>query len=223
MSKKKVVITGASGFLGYHFLNTYSVDYQIIGVFSNTPISGFPNISKKKFNFLEDKDANIFLRFIEKEKPDIILNFAAAANPNFCELNPEISLKINVGLPTTLSKICQHIGIKLVHTSTDLVFDGEQGNYVEEDELKPISLYGKHKMEAEKQVQKNNPSALILRLPLMFGLTPRGSGFFQNWVEKLKSNETLFAFTDEFRTAAAANSVVKGIQLFRRKRKLLKI
>lgn len=213
MSKKKIVITGASGFLGYHFLNVYSLEYQIIGIYSNTPIEDFTNISKKKFDFSIQSDATNFYQFIEKERPDIILNFAAAANPNYCELNVEISSKINVDLPTTLSKTCKHLGIQLIHTSTDLVFGGEIGNYTEEDDLKPLSIYGKQKVEAEKMIQLNNPSALILRLPLMFGFTKSGSGFFQNWIEKLKSEETLFAFKDEYRTAASANRVVEGIKL----------
>ncbi len=213
MDKKKVLITGASGFLGHHFLKAYSTDYQIVGIYSETPIIGFKNISKHKFDFSNDFESNNFCDFIEKERPDFILNFAAVANANFCELNPESSSKINIDLPTTLAKICQNLRIKLIHTSTDLVFDGERGNYTERDQLNPISIYGKHKKEAEKLIQSNNSSALILRLPLLFGLTPRGTGFFQNWVEKLKSKETLFAFTDEFRTAAAANRVVAGIKL----------
>jgi len=101
----------------------------------------------------------------------------------------------------------------LIHTSTDLVFDGNKGNYTEADDLLPISVYGKQKMEAEKIIRKHNPSALILRLPLMFGITPNGSGFFQNWVNKLKTGETLYAFSDEFRTAASAKRVVEGIKL----------
>ncbi len=213
MDKKKIVITGASGFLGYHFLKAYSTDYPIVGIYFNTPIIDFENISKQKFDFSNDTDLISFRHFLEKEKPDFILNFAAIANANFCEVNPDISSKININLPTTLAKTCQELNIKLIHTSTDLVFDGERGNYTETDQLDPISIYGKHKMEAERIIQINNPSALILRLPLMFGLTPQGTGFFQNWVEKLKSKETLFAFTDEFRTAAAVNRVVEGIKL----------
>ena len=212
MRKQKIVLTGASGFLGYHFLDESSDDYQITGVYSNTPVIGFPNIQTKKIDFRKPKESQNFYDYLITERPDFVINFAASANPNFCELNPEISKIINVDLPTSLAKICQELNIKLVHTSTDLVFDGEKGNYSENDPISPISIYGEHKAKAEESIKKFNPSALITRLPLMFGITARETGFFQNWVEKLKLNQPIYAFTDEYRTAASAKRVVKGLK-----------
>ncbi len=213
MSQKKVLLTGASGFLGWHFLNSYSSEYQTVGLYASTKFNQFENIEWTKVDFLNPADGKAAYQLLETEQPDFVLNFAAAANPNFCEENPEISRKLNFDLPIAFSNSCQHFGIKFLHCSTDLVFDGKRGDYQETDPVNPISIYGKDKADADQYILETNKNALVVRLPLMYGITPKKSGFFQNWVKKLQSGEKLFAFTDEYRTAANAERVVQGIRL----------
>ena len=217
MSREKIILTGASGFLGWHFLKKYAEEYEIIGIYSSNKWTEFKNVTWVKFDFLNPKNSSAFYNFLEKEKPDWVLNFAAAANPNFCEENPETSKTLNRNLPIALSNSCFHLGIKLLHCSTDLVFDGESTHYPETAPTNPISVYGHDKSTADFHILKTNKNAIVARLPLMFGLNPNGAGFFHNWIEKLKSGEKLFAFTDEFRTAASCKRVVQGIHLLIKK------
>ena len=213
MTKKKIILTGASGFLGWHFLNSYSSDYQIVGLYSSSKFDQFENVEWKKVDFLNPAEERAAYQLLETERPDFVLNFTAAANPNFCEENPEKSRKLNFDLPVAFSNSCHHLGIKFFHCSTDLVFDGKKGDYQETDPVNPISIYGKDKADADQHILETNENALVIRLPLMYGVTSKESGFFQNWVKKLQTGEKLFAFTDEYRTAANAGRVVEGVQL----------
>ena len=111
-----------------------------------------------------------------------------------------------------LSKHCAEQNIKLVFTSTDLVFDGERGNYAEDDKRNPIMLYGEHKSMAEDIILENAPSAAICRMPLMFGPVGKtGMSFIQGFIEKFKAGETLSLFYDELRSTLYVDDAANGL------------
>ena len=215
----KVVITGASGFLGYHFQNFFPKGAKVIGTYSSNPPFGKCDFEPFQVDFFEASEIVRFLKMVQKEQPDYLIHLAALANPNYCQEHPNESKIINQELPHQLATFCESESIKFLFASTDMVFDGKNAPFGESEITSPISIYGEHKSQAERLVLSANPSAIIARLPLMFGKTPSGKGFFSNWVEKLKNNETIYAFTDEFRTPAWAGSVAKGIALLLEKEK----
>lgn len=209
----KVVITGASGFLGYHFQNVFPKGTKIIGTYSKNPPFGECGFEPFQVDFFEERGVERFLKMLKIEQPDYLIHLAALANPNYCQEHEEESKRINQDLPHQLATFCESESIKFLFASTDMVFDGVNAPFGESEITSPIAIYGEHKSQAEQLILSDNPSAIIARLPLMFGRTPSGKGFFINWVEKLKNNEIIYAFTDEFRTPAWAGSVAKGIGL----------
>ena len=209
----KVVLIGASGFLGYHFRDVFPKGTKIIGTYSNNPPFGECGFNPFQVDFFEESGVARFLKMVQKEQPDYLIHLAALANPNYCQEHPDESKKINQELPHRLATFCESESIKFLFASTDMVFDGVDAPFGESEITSPISIYGEHKSRAEQLILSANPSAIIARLPLMFGSTPSGKGFFTNWVEKLKNNEIIYAFTDEFRTPAWAESVANGIAL----------
>ena len=97
---------------------------------------------------------------ISLHNPDILINLAALTNVDFCEKNSDLAKEINTN---GVRNICDTFKGKIVQLSTDYVFDGKNGPYVEEDEVFPLSVYGKTKLEAENIVLSHNSDNLIIR------------------------------------------------------------
>lgn len=121
---------------------------------------------------------------------------------------------MNVTVPEKIAAWCGEAGIPLVFTSTDLVFDGLNAPYHERDRPSPICVYGEHKAEAEQRVLQSHPSAVVCRMPLMFGeASPTSGSFLQGFLGALKRGETLRLFTDEYRSVTSAKTASKGLLL----------
>src|SRR5690606_18486708 len=99
----------------------------------------------------------------EKHKPDVVINAAAMTQVDDCESQRELCKEINVDAVESLAKICSLHQSKLIHISTDFIFDGTKFNYTEEDTPNPLSYYGWSKLEGEKAVQKHANDYAILR------------------------------------------------------------
>lgn len=208
---KQVVVTGAGGFLGYHLTKILAdKGWQVIGTWLHKPIQN------KQINAhqIDLTDTYAVSSWLMQLKPDAVIHAAAQGNANFCQQHPEESRKINVDSTVHLAGICKELNIPFVFTSTDLVFDGYEGFYGPNEQPQPLSEYGKQKAEAEQGTLKVYPTATICRLPLMYGLSGEfGKSFIHDFLEKWQNGETVKLFTDEYRTAADAASVSRGIEL----------
>ena len=208
MSKKKLLITGASGFLGYHLLRMAAIDWEVYGI-----------TNSKNFNFETAVTINCDLRnyielgnFIDDIEPDAIIHTAAISDANFCEQNKDLSYEVNVEATKNLAGICCDYNISFAFTSSDLVFDGKKGMYKEEDEKNPVSIYGEQKAIAEDKVLKIYPEATIFRLPLMFGEPEAtASNYLHKFISQIKNGETVNLFLDEYRSVCGARSIAEGI------------
>ena len=109
------------------------------------------------------------LEFIQKISPDIVINAAAYTNVDGCEDNPEIAFRVNGYGPGNLAEACNKIGAKLVHFSTDYVFDGSKDQYKESDIPSPINVYGQSKLLGEQEIMKNLKDYRIIRISWLFG------------------------------------------------------
>jgi dTDP-4-dehydrorhamnose reductase len=210
-SMRKILVTGVSGFLGWHVsMEAISQGWDVVGVcFSHTV-----EIAGVDVRVLDLCDAVHVRLFLDELKPDAIIHVAAMANPNVCELQPELSEAVNVDAVCSLAQWCGDAGIPLVFTSTDLVFDGEHAPYSESDAVCPISVYGRHKVAAEKAVLRYASRGLVCRVPLMFGYRDGlPASFIGSWLEKLKDGEELTLFDDEFRTPVSGSAAAGGLLL----------
>jgi dTDP-4-dehydrorhamnose reductase len=205
---KKLLVTGASGFLGWHICRAASATWQVVGTsFSNsTSIAGVETCS------VDLRDGDSVVGLLDALRPDAVVHAGALSQPNACEEEPERSEAINVGGTRILAEWCGDHGIPMVFTSTDLVFDGEHAPYAESDDAFPISIYGHHKLAAEQAVLEHVPNGAVCRLPLMYGDRDGApASFIGPWVEKLKRGEPLSLFEDEIRTPASAAAVAEGL------------
>lgn len=119
---------------------------------------------------LDLSDRGSLCEILERERPDVVANAAAFTFVDRCETEPELAHRINAEAPGVLAEECEGRGIRLVHVSTDYVFDGRaRSPYAEGDPPAPTSEYGRSKLEGERRVEAANPSALILRTSWVFG------------------------------------------------------
>lgn len=203
--KKKVLITGGSGFMGQNFCKRFSRKFNITATYNNTPIS-FENVDCIKTDITNSIDIE---SVIQKVKPQIVLHTAADSNPNSCEVNKESSYKINVETSKTLADLSLKYDFKLIFISTDLVFSGNNADYSENDTPNPICEYGKQKLESENYIISTNPSSIVCRVPLMFGESfGDAKCFIHPMVEAIRNGKPLHLFDDEIRNPAAVTDIL---------------
>lgn len=204
---KRLFVTGISGFLGWHVTQEKQDQWQLFGTYKENALS----ITNGEAIALDLTNSTKLQETLEKIEPDAILHLAALSNPNYCEQHPDASYAVNVKASAALASFAASRTIPLIFTSTDLVFDGQTGNYAEDAPIAPVNLYGKHKAEAEQVIQEHYPAAIIARLPLLYGFTGRPDNFMFHWLRKLRAGNTVPAFSDEFRSPGSGRDIVKGL------------
>ncbi len=207
---KKLLVTGISSFLGNELAMYPQQHWKISGLFHKKEVH-FSKVDCHRCDITNEVELN---QIFNQTQPDAVIHLAALTNPNYCELHPEESFRVNVEATIHLAQLCEKAQIPVVFTSTDLVFDGDNAPYDEKDEPMPIMVYGRHKAKAEQQILALYDKAIIARIPLIFG----NGGFMKNWVETLKNGGTLTAFTDEFRTMISATKAIEGLLLLLEKK-----
>jgi dTDP-4-dehydrorhamnose reductase len=108
---------------------------------------------------------------LSRQRPEVVINAAAATRVDDLESDPDEALRVNALGPRNLAVACRRLGIKLVHLSTDYVFDGAKpGPYVEWDATGPLSVYGRSKLLGEEWVRQQCPDHFIVRTAWLYGL-----------------------------------------------------
>lgn len=195
--KKKLFITGASGFLGWNLCKQLAAHYEIVGTYFRNQFE-HPLVNWQRINLLETKQLKVL---VQETAPDLIVHLAAISNTGFCEQHPALSHHINVYTTVTLAEVAQELEIPILYTSTDLVFNGNNPPYDEYSFPHPLLTYGEQKLAAEEALLDSCDRVLICRLPLLFGwAADYHQNFFMDWYQKLKNKEPIQAFTDEYRT-----------------------
>lgn len=124
-------------------------------------------------------------------KPDVIVHCGALTHVDYCETHPDESYTQTVQSTKNLIQIAKDCGARLVYLSTDYVFDGTDGPYLEDAPLKPLSVYGEHKLEAEQAVLRDAPRPLVLRVTNVYGDEARGKNFIARIIQQAKDGAKL--------------------------------
>lgn len=205
----RLLITGASGFLGWHLCQKAKFRWQVYGTYFShalTPI----NLTLIKADLRDFQSLKSLLAQIQ---PIGVIHTAAQSNPNICQQSPEETYRINVTAAANLAALCADTNTPYLFTSTDLVFDGTQPPYQESDPVSPLSYYGEQKAIAEQKILSCHPQATICRMPLMFGASPTADSFIQPFIKTLKAGQALKLFVDEVRTPVSASTAAEGLLL----------
>jgi dTDP-4-dehydrorhamnose reductase len=203
------LITGANGFLGYRVGQQAARRGEAFGMIR----SADRRVADAVAPVLGDlADPTSLSRVVTMVRPQFVIHMAAMTKVADCEDSPETSLQQNVVASREIAKTCRELGIHLVYASTDMVFDGESGNYAESSDARPLNVYGNHKLLAEQAIHDVCPMATICRLPWMFGVpTPSYDGHFGGMVRSFLADESVTLFEDEFRTPLGTEQVATAI------------
>lgn len=181
----KVFIAGASGLVGSNCLKHFTEQgWKVVGSYFSYEVPG-----TVYYNTLEPGDAKNF--DIKGFQPDVIVHCGAMTHVDNCELQPEESYRQTVQSTMNLVAVAKECNARFVYMSTDYVFDGTDGPYVEEDKVNPISVYGRHKLEAEQYALNEIPGTLVLRVTNIYGHEARGKNFVARIVQQCKDKQKL--------------------------------
>jgi len=141
-------------------------------------------------------------------KPSVIINSAAYTDVDGCETHKTQAWATNVGGVKNLARACKKHGAKVVHLSTDYVFDGQNGPYSEDDSPHPVSFYGETKLESEKVIRESDIDFLIVRTNVLYGFGKKVKENFLLWLlAKLSAGEKLKIVTDQFNNPTLADNL----------------
>lgn len=194
----KLLITGAGGFVAGSVLAHAGKDWAVYAIdriqFPDAP----GNIHYYNLDLL---DQNNLAKLFHQINPVAVIHTAALADIDFCQNNPALAEKINVGVTQSLADLCAANGAKMIVCSTDSVFDGRKGRYTEADSPNPVNFYAETKVKAEAIVSAL-PNGVVARLALVLGLPVLGSGnsFLARTIEKLERGEPVRFPENEIRT-----------------------
>jgi len=206
---RKLLVTGVSGFLGWHVANFRQRSWKIVGVYNNTAYSSGRHLSY----CVDFGHTNQFYELLREVKPDGIMHLAAVSSPRACEENISQSYRTNVVVPALLAEYASEHQIPFVFSSTDMVFSGYSAPYGPYDYTNPINVYGKQKAEAEERILDIYREATIARLPLLYGMAPYGTNFLPAWLETWTQGKVLHAFSDEIRSVISGTDAARGLFL----------
>jgi dTDP-4-dehydrorhamnose reductase len=189
----KLLVTGASGLLGLNLaLAVDGKDHQVFGVANTIPMRwvGFKSVQA------ELTEPGVIEHLLDEIAPEVIIHCAAIANVDDCESKPELAEEVNARLPGKIAAEAALRHIKMVQISTDAVYDGQKGNYLESETPHPLSVYARTKLTGENAVLAANPAALVARVNF-YGWSVSGARSLAEWfVNALTAGQTIKGFTD---------------------------
>ena len=207
---KKLLVTGASGFLGWHLCQIAREEWEVCGTYFSQEIE-IPGVDLAQVDL---RDVGELKAYFDRIRPDAVIHAAARSKPNFCQTHPEESYRTNVTVSADIAQLCAEASIPCVFTSTDLVFDGLNPPYRETDPVCPVNVYGQQKVAAETEILSRHPQAVVCRMPLMFGtVPPTATTFLQSFLTALREGRALSLFADEVRTPVSGTTAARGLLL----------
>ena len=188
-----MVILGAGGRLGAALLSEYQDKFEVTG-FDHAQV----DLAKPKD--IRDKIDNLAF--------DILINVAAFTNVDLSESKRDEAFAVNADAPKVLAEICRDKNAKLIHFSTDYVFDGEKRQpYIEDDAASPISVYGESKRAGEKFVLQTSERHLVVRVSWVFG--PDRPSFVDLMIKRAREEEEIEAIADKLSTPTYTRDIAE--------------
>ncbi len=179
----RILVTGSNGQLGQQFKNNvYNSDHE--------------------FFFTDENDLDItekkeILDYVTIYKIELIINCAAYTNVNDAETNKRQAIKVNIDAVRNLVEVCEEKKIKMIHFSTDYVYNSNNLNPINEDSnINPTNYYGISKREGEKIIEKSASDSIIIRTSWLYSMY--GNNFVKTMIKKGEKGEKIYVINDQF-------------------------
>jgi dTDP-4-dehydrorhamnose reductase len=192
----KIMILGGTGLLGTDIAKAFEPDCEVIAF-------GSAECDITKLDSVNHA--------VKTHKPGVVINSAAMADVDLCEQQPDKPFQVNAIGPKNIAMVCRDQKIKLVHISTDYVFDGEKKEpYTEFDTPNPLNIYGKSKLAGEELIQKIHNDYLIVRTAWLFG--ERRNHFVDYVVNGLNNGNEIIAVKDMISSPTYSRDVAQQVK-----------
>lgn len=194
---KTILITGANGLLGQKLVKDFHPQYKVIACdLHPQSYLSLPDFSYESLNVTDRRQLGFQMSLYH---PEVVVNAAAYTDVDGCEIHKDEAWAVNVGGVKNLVNLCKKEKIKVIHLSTDYVFNGEEGPYSEDDSPDPVNFYGETKLESERIIKDSGIDFLIIRTNVLYGFGNRVKpNFFLSLMDKLSKNERIKIVTDQF-------------------------
>jgi dTDP-4-dehydrorhamnose reductase len=206
---KRLLVTGVSGLLGLNLAWLARDRFLVTGVLRGKRAVAVPGCTPFEVLSADLTCPEQIEWALERSQPDWIIHCAALTDVDHCEAHPEEAQRANAWLPGALAQTAAQYGVRLLHLSTDAVFDGQRGNYTESDSPSPINAYGRSKLEGERAVVSANPDALIARVNF-YGWSWQGKrSLAEYFYNNLSVGQPVFGFHDLIFCPLLVNDLVE--------------
>lgn len=195
----KLLITGVNGFVAGSVIAHAKEKWEIHGIGRSESTSKEPELVYHVLDLLDDQKV---VELFNKIRPVTVIHAAAMANIDACQNHQEMAEQVNVGITRTIAHLCREYGAKMIFCSTDAVFDGMKGDYLETDAPHAVNFYAETKIKAEQIVLSASDKNVVARLALVMGLPVFGQGnsFLADLIEKLRKGILIPFPVNETRT-----------------------
>lgn len=211
-----ILVIGGSGLVGSNCLKYFEKqkDVNVLGTYYS-----YKTDDTVFFDTLESNNPKNF--DLESFHPDLIMHCGALTHVDYCEANEEESYAKTVLSTFNVTSLCECFKARMIYVSSDYVFDGENGPYDEKAKVNPISIYGRHKLEAEQIVLEQVPNSIVIRITNVYGDEERKKNFIIRIVDKILNEESmeLKLPVDQYATPVNAYDVARTLYLLARDKK----
>jgi dTDP-4-dehydrorhamnose reductase len=201
----KIMLTGSNGQLGREIHEVLVAnDYEVIALTHDD---------------CDLEDLFTMKELILKHMPQVLINTAAFHNVEACEIDTKKAFKINAEAPAFIARMCNYLSIKLIHFSSDYVFNGKNNSpYAENDTPEPLNIYGLSKLKGENLINASCCKHLIIRVSGLYGKYPcrakNGLNFVQLMLKLAKERGEVKVVTDEIVSPTSTKSIAKMMDDF---------
>ena len=190
----KLLITGASGLVGARLAEiASSLGHETFETFNQHQISR-PNALS-----IDIRNRKNVEEVVNEIAPDVIVHLAAITDVDLCEQQPELADSVNATGTQILAQECFKMGAHFVYVSTDYVFDGDRGNYREDDHPNPVNVYGGSKLKGEQFTRAVSDKFCVARTSVVYGWGRSSRPNFGSWAySELKAGRSVKVVQDQY-------------------------
>lgn len=200
---RRALVLGASGLVGTHLIDALATGWEVTGTYLAHPAPGLVRVDLT--------EPGAVRALVGELRPEVVLCPASEANVDRCEQDPAGTRRVNVDGTRAVADAAREAGALLVWFSTDYVFDGEGGPYVEDEPCLPVNEYGRQKVECEAIVRAL-PRHLVLRVSAVYGWERLRKNYVVRLIERVAAGERPKAWTDQVLTPTYAPNLARMVR-----------